>query len=68
MIRVKDESGQIIKGLHKDKYGNLIVSDLSEYNKYKQQQEVINQLNNKIDNLTSIVERLQKMIETDYHK
>ena len=64
MIRVKDENGKIVEGVYKDPLGNFIVKRDSEYKKHKQQQEVINRLNDRVDSLSATVERLFKIVET----
>lgn len=62
MIRVKDENGKIVEGVYKDSLGNIIVKKETEYKKYKQQQEVINRLTDKIENLSDTVDQLAKLV------
>lgn len=64
MIRVKDEQGKIIEGLYKTSVGSLVVKPEAEYKKYRQQQEVINRLTSKIDDVSSTVEQLKELIMT----
>lgn len=63
MKRVKDESGNIIPGLLKDEKGALVVSDVSEYNKYKKQKEFMQSQSSKIDSLGKEVEELKRLIK-----
>lgn len=61
MIRVKDQSGNIIPGLFKTGMGALVVKNDSEYDKYiqtKQQQEVINNLTQEVSELKTMVQNL----------
>lgn len=62
MMRVKDENGKIVEGVYKDSLGNIIVKKETEYKKYKQQQEVINRLTDKIENLSDTVDQLAKLV------
>lgn len=58
MLRVKDQSGNIIPGLFKDSLGNIIVKNDSEYDKYiqmKQQHEIINNLTKEVEELKQII-------------
>lgn len=58
MLRVKDQSGNIIPGLFKDSLGNIIVNNNSEYDKYiqaKQQHEIINNLTKEVEELKQII-------------
>lgn len=64
MIRVKDQSGNIIPGLFKNGIGALVVKNDSEYDKYiqtKQQQEVINNLTQEVSELKTMVQNLISM-------
>jgi hypothetical protein len=63
MIRVKDENNNIINGLVKNEMGALIVSDISEYNRYvqsKQQLETINKLKQDNDIISSEMAELKQ--------
>jgi hypothetical protein len=63
MIRVKDENNNIINGLVKNEMGALIVSDVSEYNRYvqsKQQLETINKLKQDNDIISSEMAELKQ--------
>jgi hypothetical protein len=63
MIRVKDENNNIINGLMKNEIGALIVSDVSEYNRYvqsKQQLETINKLKQDNDIISSEMAELKQ--------
>ena len=63
MIRVKDENNNIINGLVKNEIGALIVSDVSEYNRYvqsKQQLETINKLKQDNDIISSEMAELKQ--------
>jgi len=65
MIRVKDENNNIINGLMKNEMGALIVSDVSEYNKYiqsKQQLETINILKQDTLNISNELETIKEDI------
>lgn len=62
MMRVKDENGKIVEGVYKDSLGNIIVKKETEYKKYKRQQEVINRLTDKIENLSDTVDQLAKLV------
>ena len=62
MMRVKDENGKIVEGVYKDSLGNIIVKKETEYKKYKQQQEVINRLTDKIERLSDTVDQLAKLV------
>lgn len=58
MLRVKDQSGNIVPGLFKDSLGNIIVKNDSEYDKYiqmKQQHEIINNLTKEVEELKQII-------------
>lgn len=61
MLRVKDESGNIVAGLFKDNLGNLVVNDNKAYNTYlksKQQQETINNLSKELTELKELINNL----------
>lgn len=62
MLRVKDESGQIVRGVYKNSLGAILVDNQTEYEKYKRQQETINTLNKKVDELTSLVHQLLEKV------
>lgn len=60
-MQVRDESGKVIEGVIKDNLGNLIVSDVAEYNKYKferQQQEIINNLKQDVNSLKTMLQQI----------
>jgi hypothetical protein len=63
MIRVKDPEGHVVKGVFKTPHGALVVNDPTGYDKYKRQQEAINNINQRIDQLTGIILKLQATIE-----
>lgn len=62
MIRVKDENGNIVDGIYKDSLGTIIVRKESEYKKHKQHKEVINRLTDKIEHLSTTVDKLTKLV------
>lgn len=64
MMRVKDESGRIIEGVCKDSNGAIIIQPDSNLTRYRQQQEVINRLTDKIDSVSSTVDQLRELILT----
>lgn len=58
MLRVKDENGNVINGLVKDNLGNIIVNNDKEYNRYiqeKNMQQSVNQLEHEVKELKSMI-------------
>lgn len=52
MIRIKDQSGNIVPGLYKNELGAIVVNNNAEYQRYmqaKHQVEAINKINEDID-------------------
>lgn len=60
MVKVKDENGNIISGLVKVADGVIISDSSSEYNKYLQEKQRIEQINN----LSKQVEDLNNLVRT----
>lgn len=60
MLKVRDESGQIIQGVVKDSLGNLVVNSKAEFDKYKKAQELATD----IAKLKTDVAYLMKMVQT----
>lgn len=61
MFRVKDQNGNIIQGLLKDRRGAIIVENNAEYEKYlieKQHQETINNLKQEVSELKDMIHAL----------
>lgn len=61
MMKIKDNSGQVMSGIFKDERGNLIVKNDLEYRKYlqsKQQQETINNLSKEVSDLKSMMQEI----------
>lgn len=68
MIKIKDNSGQVMSGIFKDERGNLIVKNDIEYRKYlqsKQQQETINNLSKEVSELKSMMQDLISTFKND---
>lgn len=63
MIRVKDENGNIIHGIAKDKTGAVIVTDNKEFNKYKRQRELAEEQAARISELSSKVNALEQLVQ-----
>lgn len=64
MKRVKDIQGHIIKGVFKDDRGALIVNDPKALHAYQAQQDAINNVNHKVNQLIELVSQLQKAVES----
>lgn len=59
MIRVKDESGNIVPGLYKNELGAIVVKNNPEYQKYiqrKQEIKIINDLQKEVSEQKEIIE------------
>lgn len=63
MKRVKDPQGHIIKGVFKDTRGALIVDDPRALQAYRAQQDAINNVNQRVNQLIELVQQLQKAVE-----
>lgn len=46
MLRIKDENGAIIDGLYRTECGSIISDDIAAYNKYMQEKQNLEQINN----------------------
>ena len=60
-LQVKDQQGNVVRGLYRSPNGVLIVDDSAEFNKYnreKQSAAEINQLRSEVDQLKQLVATL----------
>lgn len=67
MKQIIDESGNVVQGLYRDDNGAIVVKDSAAMHKYKTQRNVLTTQKNKIsdlemrlDELSTLVERLLK--------
>lgn len=61
MIRIKDETGQIISGIYREESGAILVDDSDSYGKYLKEKErtmEVVQLTSKVDALEKMVRQL----------
>lgn len=63
MIRVKDSQGNIIPGLFKDASGAIVVSDTTEFNKYKRQRDLALEQANQIRDLKTELSDLKQLVQ-----
>lgn len=65
MLRIKDENGVIIDGLYRTECGSIINDDLTAYNKYMQEKQNLEQINNlsaDMDNLKSEMTDIKSLL------
>lgn len=63
MLKVRDESGQIVQGIVKDSLGNLVVNSKAEFDKYKKAQELAADIAKLKTDVAYLMKMLQTLIE-----
>ena len=65
MLRIKDESGNILSGLYRNDVGAIIADESEEYHRYlfeKQRLEQINNLSDDVNSLKSEMKDIKNML------
>lgn len=62
MIKVKDEFGNVVPGLFKDSLGNIVVNDQSDYNRYIQERQQTETINNIIKEMRTLKQAVNELI------
>lgn len=57
---VKDQDGNIVKGLLRNSSGGLVVNDEIEFNKYKREKESVN----RVKHLEEELDQLKQLVQT----
>lgn len=61
MYQLKDENGNVVRGLAKDEKGSIVVTDTTEFTKYKREKQLILDVENlkkEISHLKDVVAHL----------
>lgn len=63
MLKIQDESGNIVKGLLRDPLGGIVAERGQEYNKYIQEKKRLEQINNITDDLGKLQSEMSEIRE-----
>lgn len=63
MLKLQDESGNIVKGLLRDSLGGIVAERGPEYNKYIQEKKRLEQINNITNDLGKLQSEMSEIRE-----
>ena len=62
MIQVKDSDNNRVRGVFKDRLGNVIINNNDEYNRYKREQKHMEEFNTMKSDIEFLKETLNKIL------